>query len=261
MAKFTSVLIDGDVLLYQVARGCETDANFGDMHVLYSDFDEARKVFAIRVQEIVDTLGVPVGLMAFSDGENWRKSVMPTYKAHRKDTRKPLVFHRLKEWAQAQYPSKILPRLEADDVLGLCQTPDTIIASIDKDLGTVPGWFAHIRVTGEIEIEKTSESQARYRHMVQALMGDAVDGYPGCPGIGIKTAVKVLDKVVMIPGEMDEGEWLSAWNAVVYQYEKADRTVMDAQENFMVSRILSNHYEYLGGGIHITMPTGVIFTV
>lgn len=261
MPNFTSVLIDGDVLLYQVARGCETDANFGDMHVLFSDFDEAQKVFAIRVQEIEETLGVPTSMIAFSDNQNWRKSVMPSYKAHRKDTRKPLVFHRLKSWAQDQYPSSILPRLEADDVLGLAQQPDTIIASIDKDLGTVPGWFAHMRVTGEIEIEETSEEQARYRHMIQAFMGDAVDGYPGCSGVGIKTAAKILDRVVQVPGEMQWTEWLNAWNAVVYQYEKQGHTVEDAQENFMVSKILTDKEEYDGNTVHVFMPTGVVFDV
>lgn len=261
MTKFSSVLIDGDVLLYQVARGCESDADFGDMHVLYSDFDEAKAIFGIRVQEIEETLGVKTSMMAFSDGANWRKSVMPSYKNHRKDVRKPLAFSRLKSWAQDQYPSSILPRLEADDTLGLSQQPDTIIASIDKDLGTVPGWFAHIRVSGEIEIEQTTEDQARYRHMIQAFMGDAVDGYPGCSGVGIKTAAKILDKVVRTPGEMREDEWLNAWDAVVYQYEKQGHTVMDAQENFMVSKILTDQSEYAQGNVHITMPTGVTFTV
>ena len=261
LMTYTKSLIDGDVLLYQVCRGCEKDADFGDMHVLHSDFEEVRQVFQLRLQEIEEVLGVPIGVIAFSDQENWRKSVMPTYKAHRKDVRKPIAFHRLKAWASDNYPSSIQPRLEADDVLGLLQTPETIIVSIDKDLATVPGWFAHIRVSHEIEVAFTTDEQARYRHMLQGLMGDAVDGYPGCPGVGIKTAQKVLDRVVQNPGTMEESEWLNAWNAVVYQYEKNDRTVEDAQENFMVAKILSNSSQYDQGTVRITMPTGVTFDV
>jgi hypothetical protein len=261
MTTYQRSLIDGDVLLYQVCRGCEKDADFGDMHVLHSDFEEVRQVFALRIQEIGDTLGVPLGTIAFSDQENWRKSVMPSYKAHRKDVRKPIAFHRLKAWAIDNYPSSIQPRLEADDVLGLLQTDETIIVSIDKDLGTVPGWFAHIRVNHEIEVAFTTDEQARYRHMLQGLMGDRVDGYPGCPGVGIKTAEKVLDRVCQIPGSMADTEWLNAWESVVYQYEKQGCTVEDAQENFMVAKILSSPSQYTNGAVHITMPTGVTFDV
>jgi DNA polymerase-1 len=258
---YTHALIDGDVLLYQVARGCETDADFGDMHVLWSDFDEAIKVFAIRVQEIEDTLGTSQTTLAFSSARNWRKDVMPSYKAHRKDVRKPLCFNRLKEWASTQYVCEVWGRLEADDTLGLLQNPQTIIVSIDKDLGTVPGWFGHIRMSGEIEVEEITEDQARYRHMVQAFMGDRVDGYPGCNGVGLKTAEKILDKIVKDPGYMEETEWLNCWRSVVSHYEKQGHSVEDAQENFMVAKILTNIGEYQQDKIHITFPTGVTFTV
>ena len=261
MTKYTSSLIDGDVLLYQVCRGCETDANFGDMHVLFSDFDEASKVFAVRVQEIEKVLGVPCSLIAFSDSANWRKNVMPSYKNHRKDVRKPLVFSRLREWACQEYPTLVQPRLEADDVLGLQQRGDTIIASIDKDLGTVPGWFAHIRVTGEIEIEYTTEDQARYRHMIQAFMGDKVDGYAGCNGVGIKTAEKILGRGLQNPGSMTETEWLPSYNTMVAHYGTQGQSVEEVHENFMVSKILTHQAEYSQSTINITFPTGVTFSV
>lgn len=261
MSSFTHTLIDGDVLLHSTCRGCEDDVDFGDIHILYSDFGEAKEVFKLRLHEIETAVGVPLGKLCFSDTSNWRKDVMPSYKNNRKDTRKPLAFQRLKDWAIENYNSVVWPRLEADDVLGILQTPSSIIVSIDKDLGTVPGWFAHILSTGEIEIENVNEDQARYRHMVQAFMGDKVDGYGGCPGIGIKTATKILDKIVAVPGEIEETEWLNVWNRVVHEYEKQGLTVQDAQENFMVSKILSGDWEYTGDQIHITLPTKQVISV
>ena len=49
--------------------------------------------------------------------------------------------------------------------------------------------------------------------MMQALMGDMTDNYPGCPRFGPATAAKALDAVEPTPGAM--------WPVVVAAYAKA----------------------------------------
>ena len=67
---------------------------------------------------------------------------------------------------------------------------DKVILTKDKDLKTVPStiWF----MQGDNYTE-VSEEEADYNHMLQTLTGDATDGIPGCPSIGIKTAEKILN--------------------------------------------------------------------
>jgi DNA polymerase-1 len=57
-------------------------------------------------------------------------------------------------------------------------------------------------------------------------MGDATDGYGGCPGIGPKTAEKLLDKHGAV------------WKTVVDAYLKAGLTEEDAIMNARMARIL-----------------------
>ena len=63
-----------------------------------------------------------------------------------------------------------------------------------------------------IELREVTEEEADYNHMLQTLTGDAADGYPGCPGIGPKTAEKLLAGVGRTYAEM--------WPIVVEQYAK-----------------------------------------
>ena len=74
-----------------------------------------------------------------------------------------------------------------------------------------------------------SLEQADRTHLTQALTGDITDGYSGCPGIGPKTAIKVLK----------EGDWIE----VVAAYEKVGLTEEDALIQARVARIL-RHGEY-----------------
>lgn len=50
-------------------------------------------------------------------------------------------------------------------------------------------------VLGEKEIcEKYSISSAKQVIDILALMGDSADNFPGCPGVGEKTAVKLINE-------------------------------------------------------------------
>ena len=71
------------------------------------------------------------------------------------------------------------------------ENKDCIIASIDKDFGTIPG--SHFNWSKDIGVTSVDEKEADYNFYLQVLTGDATDGYAGCPGIGPKRAERLLE--------------------------------------------------------------------
>jgi DNA polymerase-1 len=80
-----------------------------------------------------------------------------------------------------------LPDIEGDDVLGVLYEEGDVIASIDKDMLTLPG--LHLR---DGEVLEVSRLEADRNFYGQVLTGDTSDNYPGCPGYGPVTAEKAL---------------------------------------------------------------------
>lgn len=221
------LLIDGDQYLHRACAAVERDTRWDeDNHVLVSNAEEAYDVVKGSLNKITHHFGHEDFVIAFSEGVVFRKTLVdPNYKANRKDTRKPLCFHDLKEQIKKDYKCVYFDGLEADDVMGILSTkpgPDEkIIIARDKDMHTVPGklWDG-----GKYFI--IDEAKADYWHMYQTLVGDVSDGYKGCPGIGPKRAETLLTS----------GEPM--WPAVVAAFEKANLTADDALRNARLARIL-----------------------
>lgn len=229
------ILVDGDLLIYQAAVASEKESDFGgDMWGFAMDMKEARQRFDADLCGVLSPLpeeGNSV-VIAFSDIRNWRKVDFPEYKSNRAGKRKPCGYTALRDWVGEYYATVSFPYLEADDVLGILGTSSkgSIIASIDKDLATIPGllfnWDKHS------EPVLISEEEADYNHMVQTLTGDTSDGYPGCPGVGPKTAAKALS--------LFKGSASDMWEAVVATYEKKGLGELDAIRQACMSRICRN---------------------
>jgi len=218
-----TLLIDGDIIVYRSCAAVEKEIHWSDdTFTLHSTFDDALGVFDATLADLCEQAGTDDVSFAFSDRLNWRKSLWDGYKAHRKGQRKPLAYTALKEYVEKKYESFTFPELEADDVLGILSTrhPDKyMIWSLDKDLMQVPG--AHL-IDDEV-VQVTPEQGAAF-HMYQTLVGDASDGYKGCPGVGPKKAAGITE-----------------WDEVVKLFEKAKCTEEDALLNARLSRILLNH--------------------
>lgn len=225
-----TLLIDGDVMLYQHCTAVEVVTDWGDdIWTLHSDAREAKQLTDNWLANIKDDLNADKIEISFSSRKNFRKTVLPTYKYHRKASRKPLAFHEVKKYVTDVYGSTTLPWLEGDDVLGIWGTDpkhkgEQVIVTIDKDLLTIPG--LHYNPTkpdnGVIEID---EGTAEYNHLYQTLTGDSVDGYKGCPGIGPVTANRILKRDC-------------SWGAVVQAYEEAGLDEDSALVQARVARIL-----------------------
>lgn len=238
-------LIDADVTAFTSSVVAEKSIDWGDgIWTLHSDENEGRRIFRESVQRIKDRVEADKVILAFSDSENWRKGVLPTYKANRANTRQPLIRRTLVEWAMGEYECVRRDKLEGDDVLGILATKkqtkevkDTfIICTIDKDLKTIPGH--HYSINDDRLFEVTKEEADRW-HLIQALMGDLTDGYGGCPGVGPVAAQKILDKA-QAQWERDgrKGSLGAAlWAAVVTAYDKKGFCEEEALVQARVARI------------------------
>lgn len=230
----TTLLIDGDLLIYKAASAVERPEKWDDENwVLSANIREAKDAYIAMIDQLRTTFGNPQVRVAFTKGRNFRYDLTPTYKSNRKDVRKPMCLVELREYVESSMASLSLPKLEADDILGIWATSgkikDPIIVSEDKDLLTIPG-----RLYRQGELTTTTEAEADYRWMLQTLTGDAADGYSGLPGCGPKTAEKIVSF-----NKHHSPDWLSeTWAAVVKAYEDKGLTAEDALLNARLARIL-----------------------
>lgn len=253
-------LIDADILAYQAASSAEQAIDWGDgMWTLHAFEDEAKAHFTRTLESIVEKTEAPDVTLAWSDSDNWRRDVYPSYKSNRSGVRKPMLLKFIREWASKQWFSVQTPRLEGDDVMGMLTTnPELsgkyVVCTIDKDLRCIPG--SHYNF-GKDEFFEVSTHQADRWHMTQTLTGDATDGYPGCTGIGPKTAEKILLAAI------DEGTpWAKPhemnslfWKHVVKAYEKAGLNEEFALSQARVARILRyNEYDHKAGEVKLWSP-------
>ena len=146
-------------------------------------------------------------------GPTFRSEAYPAYKAQREATPEdikrsvPIIKDLLKAW---NIPILEVEGFEADDVIGTLATKagqqgiDTYMLTPDKDYGQLVGNHVYIyrpRHGGGYEVMGPDEVKAKYAIPstaavidLLALMGDSADNFPGCPGVGEKTAVKLINE-------------------------------------------------------------------
>ena len=135
---------------------------------------------------------------------NFRYSVTDTYKANRKDFVKPVHYNTVRDYLTANYMANMSREgWEADDEvsaigwqswLDTYPEKDVIIASIDKDLDTCPGWhYSWAGYNRKSKYYHLTLSEARHIFWVSVLTGDKADNIIGLKGIGPKKADKALE--------------------------------------------------------------------
>lgn len=244
------LLIDADILVYQVATSVEVPIDWGDdLWTLHSDFKDAREKIDSMIQDIKESLtneAVPHLVFALTTTAlNFRKNVYAKYKSNRKSVRKPLVWKPLRDYLKQHYIVFEKENLEGDDCLGILATKtgpvvkgtgvgdERIIVSIDKDFKTIPCAYYHMK---DREIRHTSLEEADRYFMTQTLTGDTTDGYPGCPGVGPKSAEKILEGCTTIQ-EM--------WPKVVAAYKAKGLGEGVAKQMAQCARILrASDYDF-----------------
>lgn len=229
------IFIDADMLCFVSCSSVEQEINWGDgLWTLHADAKEAETQIDDRVEGIVTTVldklnyeGEYRIIMCISDPKvNFRKKILSTYKANRIGKRKPVCYSEVLEWIKRNYTTKMIPTLEADDVIGIAATHfkgQEVHCSGDKDFRSIPGIFYNF-IKGELY--HISEREADKWFYTQTLIGDKADNYDGCPGIGEKTAEKIFKK---------EGV---SWGTVKKTFLRKGLTEEDALQQARVARIL-----------------------
>jgi DNA polymerase-1 len=187
------LLIDGDWLCYSLACAFETINPFGDEPLPMFDLAGAKTKMDSNVKKWEEILDAEESIFHFTDWDNFRKKLMPDYKANRKNKPKPVGLALLREYCEKLYDCVSEPRLEADDTLGICATmdKDSAIVSVDKDFLTIP---AHIYNPNKQILKKQSRVNAFKSFIYQVMIGDSSDGYKGIKGIGPKKALKFINE-------------------------------------------------------------------
>ncbi len=148
-----------------------------------------------------------VALIFDAPGPTFRHAQYPHYKAHRPSMPDllRLQIEPLQAVLRAEgFPLLIEAGVEADDVLGTLATQaaneqcHVLIASSDKDLTQLVQPFIRIFNPAQEKIYGVTEVQEKWGVPPQrfteylGLLGDASDNIPGVPGIGDKTARKLI---------------------------------------------------------------------
>lgn len=183
-------LIDFDIVAFSMAASAENDP----VEVAYMRIDQ-------MIHSILDTTGADTYRGFLSGGSNFRHEIYPEYKANRKDMVDPRWRSACKEYLVREWAAEVTDGYEADDALGINQTTDTIICTIDKDLDMVPGlhysWpiVRKGNIVREGKIYEVSEIEGLRSFYRSLLVGDRTDNIFGVDGIGPMKASKMIDNL------------------------------------------------------------------
>lgn len=180
------------------SKGLNTSAIMGFCNTLHE----------VITKEHPDYIGV-----AFDHGKTFRHEAYPEYKAQREETPEdikasvPIIKDILSGY---HIPIMQVDGYEADDVIGTVATKagangiETYMLTPDKDYGQLikpnvymyrPRHGGGYDVIGEKEVEEKYGITTPLQVIdLLALMGDSADNFPGCPGVGEKTAVKLINQ-------------------------------------------------------------------
>lgn len=234
-------LIDAYALIYRAffafinrpltnSRGENTSAPFGFANFLIS----------IRENHQPDYLAV-----VFDKGTSHREEMYPEYKATREkmpdelEASLPRIFEMVEGFRDE---AVVVEGYEADDVIGTLALKardaglEAVIVSGDKDLYQLVGPGVHLLNPGRggptgVEAEWVDESNAHEKFGIPpeliadylALVGDTSDNIPGAPGVGPKTAVKLLDEFGDLETALDRAQEISGKRAREALTEEAEQ--------------------------------------
>lgn len=238
-------LIDGDILVYKVGFICQQTVyavvDEYETHSVFEDIKDAmaykdiapvdanvkievrhhllehinyKKVLDSVISRILEDVGTEDYTIYLSHTDlkkNFRYKIYSEYKANRKGMKKPIIYNKIRNYIQQKYQSIVSDgELEADDLLGMHQSNDTIICSIDKDLLQIPGKHynndsrevIHSKDPGELILSERVDNKGRYKYILkgfgykwfwaQMLLGDIADNITGIKRMGPKTVYNYL---------------------------------------------------------------------
>lgn len=241
------MLIDGNSIVNRAfyglplltnSEGEYTNAVYGFLNILFKLMDEEKP----------DYLAVAFDLSA----PTFRHNMYDAYKGTRKGMPEELRSQMpiLKEILSVMGVKQIaLEGYEADDILGTLSLKAEkegiipVIVSGDRDLLQLCDDVLKVRIPktkgGKTEVEDYTAKDVIEKYSVtptefidvKALMGDASDNIPGIPGIGEKTAVKIISEYKNIEAAIE--------NADSIKPKKASENLKEFAEQARLSKVLA----------------------
>lgn len=171
--------------------------------------------FTKYLMHAIDTYQPTHVACAFDMGsKTFRNDLYTAYKGNRNEPPDALIPQFDKLWelvASMDIPCVGVPGYEADDLIGTMAkqfgAPDTKVVILTGDGDSLQLVNEHTQVSlmkrgfGNYELVHTNNLEEikglpRAEQIIdlKALMGDASDNIPGCPGVGEKTALKLLQQ-------------------------------------------------------------------
>lgn len=279
MSEKTTLLIDADIIAYKFASGAQESFEWGDgiKSVQTESIDAVLPRVDAELAYLKELLEADDLIICLScpHEENFRLSILPSYKGNRDYSNRPLLLSPIKSYLAENYRSYSRPTLEADDVMGILSTAEEIIpgrriiVSEDKDMKSIPGWLFNPRKDSKPKL--IGQREADHWHLYQTLIGDATDNYKGCPGIGPDKAETLLaGPIKLVPYEhtFKAGPRKGAaevryrrelaetqWEAIVSHFAAQELTEEDALVQARVARICrASDYDFKAKEVRLWSP-------
>lgn len=246
-------LIDGDLVAYEIAFGCQKMVN-GELELV--SVQEVNERVKRKIDDICAAVYATEPPIIYLTGKtNFRNDIAKSkeYKGQRKHKPKPHYLKYIRAVLMAEYDWQITEGLEADDLMAIHQTSrlkykDTIICTRDKDLRQVPGmhygWECAKQPSfGPKAVDEFGELYLRGRTLkgtgkmllyAQMLMGDSTDNIGGAKGWGDEKTYHLLKDCA------DEEALYNAVKTVydeLYEDEATTRLAETANLVFMIREL------------------------
>jgi len=176
--------IDGDLVAYPCAASCDEDDPL-DVAIFRCDK---------LIREILEASDCEEYQIFLSTKSNFRKEINPEYKANRKDMEPPKWLQQCKEYLLTEWNAKVKEFYEADDLLGINQSSNTVLCSFDKDLLMIPGMHFNWKKQQYGDLTIVNYFDGLQHFYAQMLIGDKTDNVIGIQGIGPVKAKRALDQ-------------------------------------------------------------------
>ena len=241
------VLIDGHSILNRAfygvpdltnSEGLHTNAVYGFLNIMFKILDEEKPEYLTVTFDV--------------HAPTFRHEMYADYKG----TRKPMAEELrqqvpvIKEVLRAM-DIEIIEQagLEADDLLGtiscMCEAKGMDVSIISGDRDTLQLATEHVKIRipktkqGKTEVEDYNAAEVKERYGVtpkefidvKALMGDASDNIPGVPGVGEKTATKIVQDYQTIENAYEHADELKP--------PRASKNLKEYWEQAKMSKVLA----------------------
>ncbi len=180
-----TALIDGDVCVYKCCFSVKDD-----------DFDQTVTKVDELVSNITTFCGAENARIFLTGPGNFREEIPSedVYKGNRDKSKRPTHYQAIRDYLVEKHKAEVICGYEADDALGVNQTENTVIATVDKDLQQIPGKHLNFYRSPDLwELKDVTEEEAAKFFWVQVLCGDLQDNVKGIKGIGKVKAAKLLE--------------------------------------------------------------------